>query len=116
MAIDVILHRIVLRRDKPEDTPAVQKKKDMERIGLTAPQSILDEIDKAAKRESASMDKGVVIAIGETAYRDYKIECPIKVGQRVAFAKFGGKDIIDEETGETFVVVNDEDIICKLTK
>jgi co-chaperonin GroES (HSP10) len=116
MSIQVILHRVLLKRDVPEDTNAVKTKKEMERLGLTAPQSILEEIDKQALRENASMDKGIVVKVGETAFKDYGIVCPIKEGDYVSFAKFGGKEVIDPATGETFVVVNDEDIVAILNK
>lgn len=116
MTIKVILHRILIKRDVPEDTDAVKKKKDMERLGLTAPQSILDEIDKQALRENASMDKGIVISIGPTAFKDYGIDCPIKIGDYISFAKFGGKEITDPETQEVYVAINDEDVVAILTK
>ncbi len=116
MAIEVILHRVLLKRDVPEDTDAVKTKREMERLGLRAPPSIEEEIKKRALRENASMDKGTVIAVGETAFRDYNIASPIREGDYVAFAKFGGKEVTDPDTNEVFVVVNDEDIVCILTK
>src|SRR5688500_17239394 len=117
MAINVILHRVLVKRDIPEDTDAVKTKKEMERMGLTAPQSVQDQIDKQALRENASMDKGTVIAIGETAFRDFNtFECPIKVGDYISFAKFGGKEVTDPATGEVLVVINDEDVVAVLTK
>ena len=116
MGINVILHRVLVRRDVPEDTEAVKKKKEMERLGLTAPKSVLDDIEKQALRENASMDKGVVVQIGETAFRDYKIACPIREGDYISFAKFGGKEVADPATGEVLVVINDEDVVAVLTK
>jgi co-chaperonin GroES (HSP10) len=116
MAINVILHRVLVKRDVPEDTDAVKTKKDMERMGLTAPQSVLDQIEKQALRENASMDKGVVVAIGELAFRDYGIACPIREGDYISFAKFGGKELTDPETNEVLVVINDEDVVAVLTK
>ena len=114
MTIDVILHRVLVQRDKQEDTPAVKTKKEMERLGLQAPQSVLDEIEKQALRENASMDKGTVVALGSTAFKDYGIESPIKVGDHIAFARFGGKEVVDPDTQETLLVLNDEDCVCIL--
>lgn len=116
MTIKVILHRILVKRDLPVDTEAVKTKKEMERMGLTVPKSIQDEIDVQVLRENASMDKGVVVDIGETAFLDYKIDSPIKVGDYVCFARFGGKDIEDPETKETFVILQDEDIVAIITQ
>ncbi len=116
MSIKVILHRILVKRDPQEDTPAVKTKKEMERLGLEAPKSVLDEIEKQALRENASMDKGTVVALGETAFKDYGIVSPIKVGDHIAFARFGGKEVIDPETKETLLVLNDEDVVAILEK
>jgi co-chaperonin GroES (HSP10) len=114
--IKVILHRILIERETPEDTDAIHTQKEMKRLGIVAPRSVEEELDKKAKREAASMDKGVVIALGETAFRDYGIECPIKVGDYITYAKFGGKDVIDPENGKTYVVINDEDVVAILRK
>lgn len=112
--IEVILHRILIDRIEPEDTDAVVTKKEMHRLGLQIPHSIKEELDKRAQREAASMDKGVVVAIGPTAFKDYGIECPIKVGDFICYARFGGKDVTDPKTEKVFVVINDEDVVCIL--
>lgn len=114
--IKVILHRILIRRDIPEDTDAVQTQKEMKRLGLITAPKVQEEIDKRALRENASMDKGVVLEIGETAFQDYRIACPIREGDYICYAKFGGKDVVDPETGETLVVINDEDVVAILSK
>jgi co-chaperonin GroES (HSP10) len=114
--IKVILHRILLERDVPEDTDAVKTKKALEQSGFAIPASVQDDLDKRALRENASMDKGVVLAIGETAFRDYGVECPIKVGDYITYAKFGGKDVTDPETDKVFVIINDEDVVAILSK
>lgn len=114
--INVILHRVLVLRDKPEDTEAVKTQKKLEAQGLVMPRSYQEEVEKQAQREAVSMDKGVVIAIGDTAFKDYGIESPIKVGDYITYAKFGGKDVIDPETEELFVVINDADVVAILTK
>lgn len=116
MTINVILHRILLERDVPVDTDAVKTKREVERLGLAMPTSYKEELEKQEGREKASMDKGVVLQIGETAFKDYGIDCPIKVGDYVSYAKFGGKDITDPETEKVYTVINDEDVIAVLTK
>jgi co-chaperonin GroES (HSP10) len=104
------------RTDIPEDTDAVKTKRALEKSGFAVPKSVEEDLDKKALRENASMDKGVVIAIGETAFRDYGIDCPVKVGDYISYAKFGGKDITDPETDKVYVAINDEDIIAILSK
>lgn len=115
MTIKVVLHRVLLKRDEPVDTEAAKTKKDLERLGMALPDWVAKDIEKQAGRESASMDKGVVVDIGETAFKDYGIECPIKVGDYISYVKFGGKDVTDPESGEKFTVIQDEDVVAILT-
>jgi co-chaperonin GroES (HSP10) len=114
--IKVILHRVLVDRDEPEDTNATKTQKEMKRLGLISTPSQAEELEKQARREAASMDKGRVLALGETAFRDYGIDCPIKVGDYISYAKFGGKDIIDPDDEKTYVVINDEDVVAILTR
>lgn len=102
MAIQPLLHRIVVKPDNFKES-----NKDMKRlaaIGLIAPE--LEEL----KRAQASVDKGVVVSIGPTAYRDYNVDVPVKVGDVVNYARFSGKLIEDED--EQFILLNDEDLLC----
>lgn len=99
-----LIHRILVKQDKLEHV-----NKDIQRakaLGLEIPE--LEE----AKRAQASVDTGVVVAIGSTAYRDYRIECPVAVGDLVSYARFAGKSVEDPKTGELFIALNDEDLIC----
>lgn len=114
--IKVILHRILIERDIPEDTNAVKTKRELDRMGLAVPPAVKEELEKQSQRENASMDKGTVKAIGETAFKDYGVDCPIKVGDYICYARFGGKDVTDPETEQVFVVINDEDVVCVLHK
>lgn len=116
MAIKVFLHRVLVKRDKQTNTEAVKTKQALAKSGFAIPDSVREELDKKALREDASMDRGVVLQIGETAFRDYGIECPIKVGDYISYARFGGKDVVDPEDEETYVVINDEDVVALLTK
>lgn len=114
--IKVVLHRLLLKRDEPVDTEAVQTKKAIAASGLVVPEWVDKDLANKALRENASMDKGVIVSIGETAFKDYGIESPVEVGDYISYAKFGGKDVTDPETGEVFVVINDEDVVAILTK
>lgn len=99
-----VLHRILIKQDKLEET-----NKDYLRAraaGIVIP----DHEDN--KRAQAGVDTGTILAIGETAYRDFGTTPPIKVGDRIAYARYSGKFITDPEDNEEYVALNDEDIVC----
>lgn len=97
--IEPLLHRVVV---KPENYYEINEDyKRAKALGLTIPEL------EAAERAQASVDVGVVVSIGPTAYRDYNYDTPpIKIGDRVNYARFSGKFVGD------YVVLNDEDLIC----
>lgn len=99
-----LIHRIIVKAESfDEFNKDIQRAKS---IGLAIPE--LEDF----KRAQASVDRGRVVSIGETAYRDYKVECPVKVGDIVNYARFAGKIIVDPETDIEYVALNDEDLIC----
>ncbi len=95
-----LLHRILVKAEKFDEIDEDRKR--ARAMGLVVPE--------ADKRADASVDKGRVLAIGPTAYRDFNTDIPIQVGDYVAFAKFSGKRV--EDNGEEVIVLNDEDIVC----
>lgn len=99
-----LIHRIIVKPEKFEDFSDDIKR--AKRMGLEIP-----ELEQFA-RAQASVDRGRVVSIGETAYRDYNIDVPIQVGDIVNYARFAGKIITDPVTQEEFVALNDEDLIC----
>lgn len=69
------------------------------------------------KLEEGATDRGIIVAIGPDVYAAFKTKLPfggLEPGQRVAFAKYSGKWVIDPETNEKLLVVNDEDIVTIL--
>lgn len=99
-----LLHRIVVRPEAFDEFSEEYKR--MKQLGWVIPE--LEEL----KRAQASVDRGVVVSVGETAYRDYGVEPPVKAGDVVNYARHSGKFVKDLETGEDFVILNDEDLIC----
>ena len=89
-------HRILV---KPDDPP--------EKIGqLYVPNSV-----KASR--AVENVKGVIVKIGMTAWKAFDQGEPwAKVGDRIAFAKYGGFILEDEKTNEQFRCLNDEDVIA----
>ena len=63
----------------------------------------------AQRQEQAAVDKGHVVAVGPSAFKDFGGEAWCKVGDKVAFAKYGGKFIDDDN-----LILNDEDVVCVL--
>ena len=102
-----ILHRILVKQNKLEDT-----NKDYRRAAAAG--LILPETEDKA-RAQAGVDVGTIIALGSTAYKDFGVDPPIKVGDQVAFARFSGKVIRDPKDDEEYVALNDEDIIAILS-
>ena len=102
--IKVVLHRILIKQDKLEETSKDYVR--MRELGL-----VVAETDDR-KRAQAGVDTGTVVAIGNTAFRDFGTTSPIEVGDKIAYARFSGKFITDPVTQEEFVALNDEDVIC----
>lgn len=103
-----ILHRILVKQDKLEEKDETYKR-------ATASGIVIPNLDERS-REQAAIDTGVVVSMGETAFQDFGAKNPLVIGDYVVFAKHAGKLIVDPETDEKFVALNDEDVIAKLVK
>ena len=56
---------------------------------------------------------GIIVAVGPTAWKAFDDgEAWAEVGDKVAFAKYGGFVIEDPDNGDKFRLLNDEDITC----
>jgi co-chaperonin GroES (HSP10) len=105
--IKPILHRILVKPDDIEDKDEAYKK--AKAAGLFVHR---DERD----REQAAIDSGTVISFGETVFRDFGVESnPIKVGDKVVYARYAGKVIEDPADQVKYVALNDEDVIAIIT-
>jgi co-chaperonin GroES (HSP10) len=60
-------------------------------------------------REQTKIDKGVVVAIGPTAFKDFNTEVPFGVGDTIVYAKYAGKAVKDGDI--EYLLLNDEDCI-----
>jgi co-chaperonin GroES (HSP10) len=106
MAIKPILHRIIVKQTLLEDSDKAFAR--ARAVGLYT--------GEEREREQAAIDTGKVISIGPTAFRDFGADVsPIKVGDTVVYAKYGGKAITDPEDESKYVALNDEDVIAILT-
>ena len=61
-------------------------------------------------REKVVITKGNVVSIAEGAWTDKPEGSYPKVGDRVIFAKYAGNEITDEDTGQEYRLMLDEDI------
>ena len=114
--IEALGHRLTLRPDKVQDSEAEKTKKLAEKAGIALPAQTAEDLDAEYTRAQASVDQGVVLTIGKTAFRDFGGEAWCDVGDYVAYARHAGKWVKDPETGENILVINDEDVICRITQ
>nr|ASN63651.1 co-chaperonin GroES [uncultured virus] len=63
------------------------------------------------KREKAATVIGTIVNVGPTAWKGFDDGVPwAKVGDKVYYAKYAGKTIVDGD--KEYVILNDEDIQC----
>lgn len=95
-------HRIIV---KPEE---IKKKTES---------GLLIEYGSNELLEKGARIRGSVVAIGPTAWREFNLRSGVEhfnwveIGDTVYYAKYAGKSIKDPDTGEEFVVLNDEDVV-----
>lgn len=110
MAIKPVIHRIIVKPDTLEVRDEVYMK--ASKAGIYVGES-------EAQREQAAVDTGVVVMVGVTAFKQFGADRPedvINVGDRVVYAKYAGKAIVDPENKIKHVALNDEDIIAIITE
>lgn len=108
MSIQPVAHRLVI---KPFDiTDSDDTYRSAKAAGI-----VLSGEDKL-RREQAAVDRGTVVAVGPTAFRDFGCENTVVIGNEIVYAKYAGKEVEDPETKEKFVLINDEDVVALLRK
>lgn len=60
-------------------------------------------------QQQTGVDTGVVLEVGQTAFKDFGADAWCKVGDTVMFAKHAGKVV--QENEDFYVFLNDEDIV-----
>jgi co-chaperonin GroES (HSP10) len=100
--IEVVGCRVLLRPFKIQEHDKVFAR--AKAMGLEIP-------EQSQRKEQVNVDKGEVLQIGSKAHEDYT--SGIKVGDTIGFAKFGGKFVTDPTNDEIYLIINDEDIICR---
>lgn len=63
------------------------------------------------KAERAAVGSGVVVELGNVAYKDIADGTPwCKPGDHIIYARHAGKSVIDPETQEEYVIILDQDV------
>ena len=100
-----VLHRLLIKPNKLEDF-----NEDIKRARAIGLEIALTDAQKA----QATVDRGTILDLGPTCFKDFGTAPPVKVGDCIAYARFAGKFIKDPSTGEELLLINDEDVICIL--
>ena len=112
MKYKVIGWRILVKPDDldeilQENVPEFLRDKDFKVV-------LPEKMEKMVERATVA---GTVVDVGDWAFKAYfrstngeSFECPVKVNDRVTYAKYAGQPWVDPETEEKYVLLNDEDI------
>lgn len=95
--------RVLVKPDKLEDfDPVIARAK----------AAGLELAETEAKNERTAIDTGTILQIGPVAFSDRGgVENWCKVGDRISYARHGGKVVKDPTNHEiTYLVLNDEDV------
>jgi co-chaperonin GroES (HSP10) len=113
MTIEAVGYRLTVQPNAVVDSEAEKTKQLADAAGIVIPDKIKADLDSEFTRERASVDQGIVLTIGSTAFGGLAW---CAVGDHIAYARHAGKFVKDPDTGEDVLVINDEDVICKITK
>lgn len=97
-------HRLLVKPEKIEDLDAAY---------ASAKRAGIEIVGTEKTREQAGVEKGVVIAMGTTAFKDFGGEPWCNVGDVVGYTRYGGRFLKDPEDGEDYIILNDEDLIAR---
>lgn len=109
-------HRILVKKAQLEDRDEVFAA--AARAGIKIAKDHED-----AKRREAGVDRGWIVAIGPDAFKGYHLHSYgtlegfkpwVKEGQYVAFAKYSGMVIKEDNDPTEYIVINDEDVVASL--
>lgn len=96
-------HRILVKPDSIDSTDPMFKA--AKAAGIHIP-------DMAQRMEQTAIDTGTILDIGPNAWKAFDGGEPwAQVGDKIIYAKYGGKLVEDPETKEKFLILNDEDTI-----
>jgi len=103
--ITICGHRVMLKPLEVEDVDDVFAS--AKKAGI----ELLKDADEALQRKNA-VDRGIVVGIGSTAFKDFGGTPWCNVGDTIVYSRYGGKLVTDPTTKQVFTIVNDEDVIA----
>lgn len=105
MIVQPLGHRVLIKPQNVEDIDPVYK---------AAKAAGIEGLDFSERREQGAVDRGIVVAIGETAFIAFGGSPWCTIGDYVAYAKYSGKVIVNpDDPKDKYLVLNDEDIVVK---
>ena len=103
MSLIPLGHRLLVKPEKIEEL-------DETFAGAKRAGIIIPEMEK--RKEQVAVDRGTVVALGSTAFVDFGGIPWCRVGDKVAYTRYGGKLLKDSDDQE-YIILNDEDVIAK---
>lgn len=95
---EVVGHRVLIKPDLEED--------------VTEGGIYIGHADTYKRSQGATVT-GTIVSIGKNAWLDFKPGTPwAKVGDRIYYAKYAGKEIRNLDGEIEYVIINDEDVQC----
>lgn len=101
-------HRVLLKPVSLEEVDETYKRAKAAGIELF-------KSDEDKRREQNAVDKGIVVSVGNTAWKDLGGGEWAKVGDTIVYPKYSGKWIEDTDK-EKYLVLNDEDVLAVITE
>lgn len=102
--LEALLNRVIVKPDPIEE---------ISKGGI-----VIAQTDSYVRQEKSSRSTGVIVGIGPSAWLDPLLggEPCCSIGDRIVYAKYSGKFIIDPDDGEEYSVINDDAVQARIEK
>lgn len=68
-------------------------------------------------KEALAQVYGTIVALGPNAWKAFDDGEPwAKVGDKIVYSKYGGKILLDKESGVKYTMLRDEDVLAVITE
>lgn len=106
LPIKAVGHRLIVLVDEISGGEKQQKEGDI----------IVTHSTDDFEREREFQERGVVVDIGPSAYNlSHHDGAWVECGDHILYKKYEGHKFLDKESGSLYRIINDEDVIAKLT-
>lgn len=102
--IEPLGHRVIIKPDPVEV---------MSEGGI-----IFAQTEEFLRREKSETSTGIVVSYGPSAWLDPALggEPWVEIGDRIVYAKYSGKFVVDPDSGDEYIVINDDSIQARVVK